>query len=32
MSNSFKVIDMIGKEALRVAHEKLTFIGTVDRQ
>lgn len=32
MSNSFKVIDMIGKEALRIAHEKLTFIGTVDRQ
>ena len=32
MSNTFKVIDMIGKEALRVAHEKLTFIGTVDRQ
>ena len=32
MSNSFKVVDMIGKEALRIAHEKLTFIGTVDRQ
>lgn len=32
MSNSFKVIDMVTKEALRVAHEKLTFIGTIDRQ
>lgn len=32
MSNSFKVVDMIGKEALRIAHEKATFIGTVDRQ
>lgn len=32
MSNSFKVIDMIGKEALRIAHEKATFIGSIDRQ
>lgn len=32
MSNSFKVIDMVTKEALRIAHEKLSFIGTVDRQ
>lgn len=32
MANSFKVIDMIGKESLRIAHEKLTFIGSVDRQ
>lgn len=32
MSNSFKVIDMVTKEALRIAHEKLTFIGTIDRQ
>lgn len=32
MANSFKVIDMVTKEALRIAHEKLTFIGTVDRQ
>lgn len=32
MSNSFKVVDMVTKEALRIAHEKLTFIGTVDRQ
>lgn len=32
MSNTFKVVDMVTKEALRIAHEKLTFIGTVDRQ
>ena len=32
MSNSFKVIDMVTKEALRIAHEKLTFIGTCDMQ
>lgn len=32
MSNTLKVVDMIGKEALRIAHEKLAFIGTVDRQ
>jgi len=32
MSNSFKVVDMVTKEALRIAHEKLAFIGTVDRQ
>ena len=32
MSNSFKVVDMVTKEALRIAHEKLTFISTVDRQ
>jgi hypothetical protein len=32
MGNSFKVIDMVTKEALRIAHEKATFIGTVDRQ
>lgn len=32
MSNSFKVVDMVTKEALRIAHEKLTFIGTIDRQ
>lgn len=32
MSNSFKVIDMVTREALRIAHEKLSFIGTVDRQ
>ena len=32
MANTFKVIDMVTKEALRIAHEKLTFIKTVDRQ
>lgn len=32
MSNTFKVIDMVTKEALRIAHETATFIGTVDRQ
>lgn len=32
MSNSLLTIDMITREALRLAHEKLQFIGTVDRQ
>ncbi len=32
MSNLFKVTDLVAKESLRVAHEKLSFIGTVDRQ
>jgi len=32
MSNVFKVVDRVKKEALRIAHEKLSFIGTVDRQ
>ena len=32
MSNTFKVIDMIAKEALAIAHEKATFSSTVDRQ
>lgn len=32
MANSFKVIDMVTREALRIAHEKLAFIGTIDRQ
>lgn len=32
MANVFKVTDMVAKESLRVAHEKLQFIGTVDRQ
>lgn len=32
MSNVFKVIDMIAKEGLAIAHEKATFISTVDRQ
>lgn len=31
MSNTLKVIDMVAKEALRIAHEKATFIATVDR-
>lgn len=32
MSSTFKVVDMVTREALRIAHEKLTMIGTVDRQ
>ena len=32
MSNTFKVTDMVAKEALRIAHEKLQFIGSIDRQ
>lgn len=32
MSNTLKVVDMVKKEALRIAHEKLSFVGTVDRQ
>jgi hypothetical protein len=32
MANSHKVLDMIANEALAVAHEKATFISTVDRQ
>lgn len=32
MANTFKVIDMVTREALRIAHEKLSFIGTIDRQ
>ena len=32
MANTFKVIDMVTTEALRIAHEKASFIGTVDRQ
>ena len=32
MSNVFAVTDLVAKEALRIAHEKLQFIGTVDRQ
>lgn len=31
MSNTNLTIDMVTKEALRIAHEKATFIGTVDR-
>lgn len=32
MSNTLKVVDMVLKESLRIAHESLSFIGTVDRQ
>lgn len=32
MSNTFKVIDMIAKEGLAIAHEKATFISTINRQ
>jgi hypothetical protein len=31
MANTLKVIDMVAKEALRIAHEKCSFIGTVYR-
>lgn len=32
MANTLSVVDMVAKEAQRIAHEKLSFIGTVDRQ
>lgn len=32
MSNTLLTIDMITNEALRIAHEKAQFIGTIDRQ
>ncbi len=32
MPNTLLTIDMITKEALRLAHEKATFIGTINRQ
>lgn len=32
MANSVVTIDMVTREALRIAHEKSQFIGTVDRQ
>lgn len=32
MANTLTVIDMVAREAQRVAHEKCTFLGTVDRQ
>jgi hypothetical protein len=32
MANSLLTIDLITREALRIAHEKCQFIGTVDRQ
>lgn len=31
MSNTLKVIDMVAKEALRIAHEKATFVSTINR-
>ena len=31
MSNTLTTIDMVAREALRIAHEKLTFITTIDR-
>lgn len=32
MSNTLAVTDLVAKEALRIAHEKIAFIGSVDRQ
>ncbi len=32
MANIFQVTDLVAKETLRIAHEKLSFIGTIDRQ
>ena len=32
MANSIVTIDMVTREALRIAHEKCQFIGTTDRQ
>jgi hypothetical protein len=32
MANSNLTIDMVTREALRIAHEKISFIGTIDRQ
>lgn len=31
MANTLSVIDMVARESLRIAHEKLSFIGTVNR-
>jgi len=31
MANTLSVIDMVTRESLRIAHEKLSFIGTIDR-
>lgn len=31
MSNTLSVIDMVTRESLRIAHEKLTFLGTIRR-
>lgn len=32
MSNSYLTVDLITKEALRIMHEKVSFIGTINRQ
>ena len=32
MSNTNLTVDWIGNEALRLAHEKASFIGTINRQ
>lgn len=32
MANTLTVVDMVAREALRIAHEKATFLGSVDRQ
>ena len=32
MANAFNIPDLLARESLRVAHEKSSFIGTVDRQ
>ena len=31
MPNTLSVIDMVARESLRIAHEKLSFLGTIDR-
>jgi len=31
MANTLSVIDMVTREALRIAHEKLSFLSTIDR-
>jgi hypothetical protein len=31
MSNTLSVIDMVARESLRIAHEKLAFLGTINR-
>lgn len=31
MANTLSVIDMVARESLRIAHEKLSFLGTVNR-
>lgn len=31
MANTNSVVDMVAREALRIAHEKATFIGTINR-